>query len=188
MQFHPPAGWPSQSPLVRAVGAVMHARVEPSRNPAEVDHVWLTLEAGLGCPIEVSINTLSRRNREAGFDSRIRVGRRREPWITLPEVGVAPLDHFSYAEKEARANYFYEFRERPELEKLLLDAAQSCLRAEVIGTPYHRRPIVGLHQIHSRRASCAVPEEITGRDGAICFYLAFPREAHWLFFKFCGQP
>jgi hypothetical protein len=181
------AGWPAQAPLVRAVGSATRARIEPSRNPADVDHVWITLEAGLPRPIEIAVNTQSRRNRDAGFDPRVRVGRKREPWVALPDIGVAPLARFSYAEKEARANFFYEFLERDALEKYLVDCAHMSLRMEVIGAPYHQRPIVGIHQIHSRRASCAVPGDLDGLDGALCFYFAFPREAHWLFFKFCGQ-
>jgi hypothetical protein len=83
----------------------------------------------------------------------------------------------------------YETLERAEIEALLLDAAARCARVEAIGTPYHRRPIVGIHQIHSRRTSCAVPEDLPGRDGALHFYFdASDREALWLFFKFCGQP
>lgn len=188
MHRPPPAGWPSQAPLVRVVGAVRHARIEPSLREADIDHVWLTIEAGIACPIEVAVNTLSRRNRDAGFDARVRLGRKREPWIDLPALAVEPIERFSYAEKEARANFFYETPDRPELEKILLDTAANCLRVEVIGAPYHRRPLVGLHQIHSRRASCAVAEDIDGRDGALKFWLPFPREIHWLFFKFCGQP
>jgi len=188
MHRAPLAGWPVEAPLVRAVGVVRSARIEPSADPANIDHVWLTLEAGLSETIEVAINTFSRRNRDAGFDPRVRVGIKREPWIQLPEIGVAPLARFSYAEKEARANFFYETCERSELEHSLLDLAAASLRVEVIGAPYHRRPLVGIHQIHSRRASCAVAENFEGMDGALCFYFAVPREAHWLFFKFCGQP
>ena len=182
------AGWPAEAPLIRAVGAVRSARPEPSRHAEDIDHVWLTIDAGLTSPIAVAINTLSRRNRDAGFDPRVRVGRKREPWAALPEIGIAPLERFSYAEKEARANFFYETLERPALEKTLIGCARECVRVVVIGAPYHRRPIVGLHQIHARSASCAVPESLAGLDGALCFYFAFPREAHWLFFKFCGQP
>ncbi|MGH8046317.1 MAG: hypothetical protein ACREKL_03645, partial [Chthoniobacterales bacterium] len=71
------AGWPAQAPLVRAVGTVSRAQIEPSVNPAEIDHVRLTIAAGLPVSVEVSINTLSRRNRDAGFDPRVRLGRRR---------------------------------------------------------------------------------------------------------------
>ena len=184
----PLAGWPAEAPLVRAIGAVRGARREPAADPAGIDHVWLTLEAGLASPIEVAINTVSRRNRDAGFDSRIQVGKSKEPWIALPEIGVKSLARFSYAEEEARANIVYEFCERETVEAILLEAADTCLRAEIVGTPYHRRPLVGIHQIHARSASCAVPENIRGLDGAIRFFFAFPREAHRFFFKFCGQP
>jgi hypothetical protein len=183
-----PAGWPAQSPLVRVVGTVVRAEVEHSHKPADVDHVWLTLQAGLPHPISVSISTFSRRSRDAGVDPRVRLGRRREAWTALPAPVVESIPEFSYAGLEGRANVFYETVERGELEQILIADAQRSLRAEVIGTPYHRRPIVGLHQVHSRAASDAVKENLTGRDGAVRFYFDMPREAHWLFFKFSGQP
>jgi hypothetical protein len=189
MQRFPVPGWPAQAALVRAVGTVRESRIEPSFDPVNIDHVWLTLDAGIGSPIEIAINTLSRRNRDAGFDSRVRVGWLREQWTELPLHGVQALERFSYEDFEARANIGYETLDRAAVERLLLDAAGRCVRLEVVGTPYHRRPIVGIHQIHSRRASCAVPEDLSDRDGAIRFYFDAPeREAHWLFFKFCGQP
>ncbi len=188
MHRPPHAGWPAQAPLVRAVGVVRQARIEPAAHDADIDHVWFLLEAGLAQPIQVAVNTRSRRSRDAGFDASVRLGRQREPWVDLPAIGVEPIDRFSYADAETRANFFYETLARPQLEQILLDAGIGCLRLEVIGTPYHRRPLVGLHQIHSRRASCAVPEDLDGLDGALRFWFAFPRETHTMFFKFCGQP
>jgi len=181
------AGWPSEAALVRAVGNVLTARIEPSIDPSNTDHVWLTIDAGLSVPIEISINTFSRRNRDAGFDPRVRLGQFPETWLELPAIGVAVMPSFAYANLEAGHHVAYEVRERADLEHLLLGAARACARIEVIGKPYHRRPMVGIHQIHSRRASCAVPEEYIGHDGALRFY--FPdHEARWMFFKFCGQP
>jgi hypothetical protein len=37
------------------------------------------------------------------------------------------------------------------------------------------------------RASCSVPRDLQGRDGAIRFYYADAR-AELLLFKYCGQP
>jgi hypothetical protein len=189
MHRFPVPGWPADAVLVRVVGTVRQARVEPSLDAVNIDHVHLTLTADIKCPVEVAINTLSRRNRDAGFDAHVRVGRLRESWTELPLVSVNSLQRFDYADFETHANVIYETLERAEIETLLLDAAARCVRVEAIGTPYHRRPIVGIHQIHSRRASCAVPEDLPGRDGALRFYFDAPeREALWLFFKFCGQP
>ena len=46
----------------------------------------------------------------------------------------------------------------------------------------------GIHQVHSRRASCAVPRDIVGRDGALRFYFGRDTVCETLLFKFCGQP
>lgn len=180
--------WPADAALVRVAGDITLARVEESRHSARIDHVWLTLDAGLARPIRISINTFSRRNADAGFDPRVRLGRARETWTLLPPRGVKSIPHFDYADVESRTNVFYESLERPALESLLLVAAAECVRLEAIGTPYHHRRLPGLHQIHSRRASCGVRENLTGLDGALVFYFPRDREAEWWLFKFCGQP
>ena len=72
---------------------------------------------------------------------------------------------------------------------MLVEKAESAVRIEIWGELYARKKM-GLHQIHSRRASCAVPEDKVGSDGALKFFFeADPdRFAELLLFKFCGQP
>jgi hypothetical protein len=53
---------------------------------------------------------------------------------------------------------------------------------------FYFRAHIGVHQIHSRRASNAVPRDLIGRDGAIQFYYREPRVREMLLFKFAGQP
>lgn len=180
--------WPSDAVLVRAVGDVGGATVEESLVPERIDHLWITLDAGIGHSIRLSINTFSRRSAEAGVDPRIRLGRARGQWTALPPRGVERLGRFDYAAMEKRENIFYEALDRTELEPLLLEAASGCLRLEVIGAPYHHRRLPGIHQIHSRRASAAVPNDLIGLDGALRFYFEANHESVWWFFKFCGQP
>lgn len=187
MQRGIPDGWPAEAALVRAVGSLISARIEPASRPERIDHVWLELDCGLHAPVLIAVNTRSLRNLDAGFDPRVRLGTWRETWKTLPDPQVTAASAFRYAEHETRVNIFYEFLERRDLERILLEAARLSLRITAIGTPYHR-PRLGLHQIHSRHASCAVAEERDGLDGALCFHLATDREARWMFFKFCGQP
>lgn len=43
-------------------------------------------------------------------------------------------------------------------------------------------------KIHSRRASCAVPGDLRGRDGALRFYFESGQATELFLFKFCGQP
>lgn len=181
-------GWPAGAALVRVVGDVVHARVEVSARPENVDHVWFTVDAGLREAVEISVNTRSRRNAEGGFDPRIRLGRLRESSTELPGRGVEALARFDYTAFEPTANVFYEALDRREIERLLIDAGKRCARLEIVGTPYHRRRRPGVHQIHSRRASSAVKDDHTGLDGALRFHFDREREAEWWFFKFCGQP
>jgi hypothetical protein len=57
---------------------------------------------------------------------------------------------------------------------------------EAWGAPYHRAQ-PGLHQIHSRRASSAVPEDLRGRDGAVRFYFDEDQRSELALLKFSGQ-
>ncbi len=52
---------------------------------------------------------------------------------------------------------------------------------------FYVRNHIGLHQVHSRRASCSVLKDYQGRDGAIRFYFQ-DGTAEMLLFKYCGQP
>lgn len=177
-----------QAPLLCVTGNVLSARVEQSHNPRFVDHVWITLNTGGDPHWLVSINTLSTRNREAGFDPRVRVGMVRETAEYAPPRGVKRLTSFDYALIEERHNVYYEHYERSALEILLQEMAWGCDLMEAWGAPYHRRVHPGLHQIHSRRASCAVAEDIIGLDGAMRFHFRSRKESTLLLLKFCGQP
>ena len=48
--------------------------------------------------------------------------------------------------------------------------------------------VPGIHQLHSRRGSHAVPKDHLGRDGAVQFYFAESQRSELLLFKFAGQP
>ena len=52
---------------------------------------------------------------------------------------------------------------------------------------FYLRVHSGIHQVHSRRASRAVPADYPERDGAIRFYFKQNGLAELLLFKFCGQ-
>lgn len=183
-----PLWWPGNDALVRVSGDVTSAEVEKSPRDELIDHVWLTVDAGISSDVEVSINSRSRKNELAGFDARIRVGVVRGKWDVLPERGVREMrEGFDYAEVEAAGNVFFEHKERPEMEDLLMTRATRCLRVEVWGMPYHRR-IPGIHQVHSRRASCAVSSDVRGADGGVIFYFEEESASELWMFKFCGQP
>lgn len=144
------------------------------------------MDTGTGQRLTVAVNTVSFRNRDAGFDPRVRVSFLRGTWTNTPPRGIERCHAFDYESLESHANFYYEPMERPELEKLLMETTARALFLEAWGVPYHHRTRPGIHQIHSRRASCAVPENILKRDGALQFY--FPDHTTCLFlFKFCGQ-
>lgn len=146
------------------------------------------MDAAIARRVVVSVNTISRRNRDAGFDARIRVARLKRTWETLPAPVYEAHQGLDYEPIESQANVYYEFFEQPALEELLLAAARTAERLETWGESYHRRGQPGIHQIHSRRASCAVSEDFRGRDGALQFYFEKDRIAELFLFKFCGQP
>lgn len=173
------------APLVHAVGWIVGAELEDHDNPAEIDHVLIRME--MGGEIVVAVNTLSKRNRLAGFDSRVRVGMVKGAWDVLPAPGAEICGRMDYADIESRANVFYEHLGRKEVENLLMDCCGRACLIEVWGAPYHQRR-QGIHQIHSRRASCAVAEDVAGRDGALKFYFEDGHATAMLLFKFCGQP
>ena len=172
--------------LVHAVGQIRHFRVENAIDKERIDHVWITLDIGLQPWVTVSINTRSLRNLDAGFDSRIRLGLLRGKWETLPPQGWEKWNLFNYLAYETRHNIFYEHRERNALEEILRDFSEEALLMEVWGAPYWNQG-PGIHQIHSRRASCAVPLDIVDLDGALRFYFEKEREWVMVLLKFCEQ-
>ena len=177
---------PWKSPLAHVVGDGLRAQIEAARDPLRRDHVWISLDAGLAHRITASVNVFSLRNYDAGFDARIRVGLFRSTWDVLPPRGVQECARFDYRDWESSNNVFYEYYEREPLAEMMREMSAQARLLEVWGVPY-RRGHEGLHQIHSRRASCAVAEDMVGRDGALRFYFDRERETRMVFLKFCGQ-
>lgn len=178
--------WP-QTPLVRAVGRTLSAALEVHERQEEVDHVRFVMDAGPWGRIVVAVNTTSKRNRLAGFDPRVRVGIIRGHEPDPPATGVYALAAFDYAEVERSANVFFEHHTREALEERLLGNARRSFLLEAWGAPYRNRG-PGIHQVHSRRASCAVPTDLVGRDGGLRFFFSGTQETETVLFKFCGQP
>jgi hypothetical protein len=178
------------APLVKLCGGDLDARIEESRHQQRVDHVWITMDCGFAPRALISINTWSMRNWEAGFDARVRVGMLRGTCLHFPGRGMEPLKRFDYLDWESSYNIFYEHKEREELESLLVGLCEDAEVLEAWGSMYSRRKNPGLHQIHSRRASCAVVEDLIGIDGGLKFYFRELQEIRWImvFLKFCGQP
>lgn len=173
--------------FVHVTGVPYAAEREQTVDPTRIDHVWITLEAPPFGRLIAAVNTLSRWNRDAGLDGRVRVGVIRSSWTEKPVPGLEEVDGLSYGKLESKHHVTYEHRERDELSGYLIARTKAAVRIEVWGELYARQHI-GIHQIHSRRASCAVPQDITNRDGALKLYYAQENAAEMFLFKFDGQP
>jgi hypothetical protein len=171
--------------FVYAAGEPLLAEVELGANPLKIDHVWIDIDAGFR--LRLAVNTLSKRNRDAGFEPRVRVGRVRTSGATPPPAGITPHPGLDYAELEREQNVFFETFERREVEDLLLARTREATFIEAWGA-FYRSKHAGIHQIHSRRTSCAVAEDLRGHDGALGFYFDGGYLRELLLFKFCGQP
>jgi hypothetical protein len=172
--------------FVRVAGEIVGVEVETSDHPDKIDHVWIDVRAGDDGPLRLSLSTCSRQSRTAGFDPRVWVGTVISTWSELPATGIYKTPPLSYSAIESRHVVDYAPYDRPALETLLLEKAGNAIFVEAWGDLYVRGN-VGLHQIHSRRASFAVPIDYLGRDGALQFYYREPAVRETLLFKFAGQ-
>ncbi len=173
--------------FVRIAGEIAGIGYEHGRDVRGRDHMWISIRAGRFGPLRVAINTFSVINFESGFDARISVGIARSTYEALPEAGVFACDGFDYAKLEAGYAVQYELCVQERVETHVADRVRRAIFAEAWGDLYARNH-PGVHQVHSRRASCAVPRDIVGRDGALRFYFAEESHCETLLFKFCGQP
>ena len=107
-------------------------------------------------------------------------------WQTLPPAGLVESTGLDYHVLENVSPVTYVEYERPALEHLLTEKTSGAIFIEAWGELYVRTHL-GIHQVHSMRASCSVPRDLHGRDGAIRFYFDDGR-AELLLFKYCGQP
>lgn len=173
--------------FVRVAGVPIAFAAEADRIPANIDHFWITLSVGSGEPIRIALSTHSRQNAAAGFDPRVRVGVVPSTWRELPPAGMAGCRPLDYHEIEMAEPVAYIEYERPALEMLLAQKTERAIFIEAWGELYIRNHL-GIHQVHSRRASCSVLQDFKGRDGAIRFYYGGNAIAEMLLFKYCGQP
>src|SRR2546423_8008249 len=171
--------------LVRVAGSPIAFAAEIDRVPANIDHFWITIGIGTGEPIRIALSTYSRQNAAAGFDPRMRVGIVASTWSELPAPGLVKSPGLDYPTIEAAAPVNYLEYDRPALELQLTDKAKRAVFIEAWGELYVRTHI-GIHQVHSMRASCSVARDLIGRDGAIRFYFT-DGTGEMLLFKYCGQ-
>ena len=172
--------------LVHVAGRPIAFAAEIDRVPANIDHFWITIGTGTGEPIRIALSTHSRQNAAAGFDPRLRVSIIAASWQELPPAGLVKSTGLDYRQIEAANPVACVEYERPALERLLTEKTTRAIFIEAWGELYVRSHL-GLHQVHSMRASCSVPRDYVGRDGAIRFYFAEQNRSELLLFKYCGQ-
>jgi hypothetical protein len=187
-RFHvPPHLLELQDRYVTVAGDVAAVAIEEEEDERKIDHVWITVRAGEFGRVQISLSTCSRQSRAAGFDPRIRVGILTSSWDELPAAGVREITPLDYRVLESAEHINYTPHERLAVEQMIVTRASRAMFVEAWGDFYVRAHI-GVHQIHSRRASNAVPRDLIGRDGAIQLYYREPKEREMLLFKFAGQP
>ncbi len=172
--------------FVHVTGVPYAVALEIAEDPTRIDHVLMTFEAPPFGRLIAAVNTTSRLNRDAGFDARVRLAIVRSTWTEKPMPGLEECAGLDYAKLTKGADVVWEHLERDTLSELLIAKAKIAVRVEVWGELYGRSAI-GVHQIHSRRASTAVATDVKNRDGALKFYFAEENAAELLLFKFDGQ-
>jgi hypothetical protein len=171
--------------FVVGAGEPIGFQVESDVDSRKIDHVWVTIRAGRFGPLRISINTYSLKHAADGFDPRMRLGVITSQWSQLPESGIFPVAGLDYAEMERAHVIEYRDMERTVLETMLKARADRAIFVEGWGALY-RRDRLGIHQVHSRRASCSVRTDYVGHDGALRFYYR-ENSAEMMLFKYCGQ-
>jgi hypothetical protein len=172
--------------FVHGAGAPIAFAAEIDKVASNIDHFWITIQLDTGASLRIALSTYSRQNAAAGFDPRMRLGVIASGWSELPAAGLLTCAGLDYRAIEAATPVTYVEYERPALEALLTEKTGRAIFLEAWGELYVRNHL-GIHQVHSRRASCSMLKEFLGRDGAIRFYFR-EAAAEMLLFKYCGQP
>jgi len=171
---------------VVVAGMPQNVAIEQDPDPRKNDHVWITIRAGIFGLLQIAVSTMSRQSRAAGFDARIHIATLTSSWGELPPAGVFPTDGLDYATMVGPKPVEFIPFERGALEQLLVAKTRRAVFIQAWGE-FFVRAHIGIHQVHSRRASSAVSRDLIGRDGAIRFYFAAPNESETLLLKFHGQ-
>jgi hypothetical protein len=173
--------------FVHVRGVPYTVALKESEDPAQVDQVYLNVEVPPFGRLRVAINTLSRLNRDAGSDARVQVGIIRSTYTEKPAPSLEECNGLDYAKQEEKHGVKYELHEPAVLAEMLVTKMKAAIRVEIWGELYARDHL-GIHQIHSRRPSKAVPQDTPNRDGALKLYYPQENAAEAFLFKFEGQP
>ncbi len=165
---------------MRVAGRPVSYIVEEHSDPDRIDHVWIDVDTGEHGLVRIALNTWSRISRRSGFEDRMFLRVVPGKWEDLPAPGIELSGDRTYEEGK-----FKPMAPRS-LEQLFIDRAGKSLLVEAWGELY-LTPAPGIHQVHSRRSSCAVETSVKGRDGAVRFYFKEGNRSETFLLKFCGQ-
>lgn len=178
----------SHGQIYHVVGRPVHWELERAPCAEKVDHVWITLDVQDHGLVRASLSTESSRNKDAGFDPRVRIGMVPRTVDELPREAIRQHAGLDYAAIESAQPAEFPHYDKRAAESLMLERAARAELIEVWGHPYVNRHL-GVHNIHSMRGSCAMPEDGDGGDGGILFHYGAPQDSSELvLIKFCGQP
>jgi hypothetical protein len=183
---------PSQeSPLqrgefARVGGPPVGYTIKHNPDANRIDHLTITVRAGQFGVVAIALSTYSIRSLNAGCDPRIRLANIVSIWNQLPPAGLSLSAGLDYSVLEAQHAVVYREYERLALEALLIEKINRAAFIEGWGE-FYVRVHLGIHQVHSRRASNAIRTNYVGRDGALRFYFQQNTTAELLLFKFSGQ-
>jgi hypothetical protein len=173
--------------FVHVTGVPYAVEREKKEEPEKIDLIWLTVEAPPYGRLRVSLNTVSLQAIGRGLDGRLRVGIVNSTWTEKPAPGLVEDPGQDYGKIEAAFKVSYEPMESEALATMLLERAKRAIRAEIWGE-LHAKEFLGIRQIHCRRASDAVKDDLRNRDGALKLYYVDGNTAELFLFKFAGQP
>jgi hypothetical protein len=177
----------SPAKFVHVVGVPYLVEQPPQEDPALLDALWLTIEVPPYGRLRVVLNTTSRANRAAGADDRVWLGIVAGTWAEKPAPALNEDLGQDYRKIEAAFGVTYQAHDRESLAALLTERAKKAIRAEVWGDLYAQETL-GVRQVHCRRESSGVKEDLRNHDGALKLYYAEGNTTEIFLFKFFGQP
>ena len=173
--------------FVHVRGVPYTVAVEEGEDPLKANHVYLNVEVPPFGRLRVAVNTLSCLSHDAGFDPRVRVGIIRSTYTEKPAPSLEECNGLDYAKQEEKHGVKFEICEQAALTGMLVAKMKVAIRVEIWGELYARDHL-GIHQVHSRRASKAMPVEEPTREGELKLNYPQDNAAEAFLFKFDGPP
>ena len=115
--------------FVCIAGEPAGVEIERDDDATRIDHLWIFVRAGNFGLLRITINTSSLRNRDLGFDGRIRIAVLSSTWKQLPRPGVLAAEPIDYATLAPAGELHFREYQRVALEALI---AEKVARAILI--------------------------------------------------------